>query len=171
MGSKVAIVMGSDSDYERMKGAAEVLASFDISHEITVISAHRSPARAERFASEAASQGYRVIVAGAGSAAHLAGVIASWTTLPVIGVPLSGSPLGGLDALYATVQMPPGIPVATVGVDAARNAGYLAASILALSDNLLRDKLSAYRAELSKQVEDKAAKVAARWQTENKASH
>lgn len=158
--------MGSDSDYERMKGAAEVLASFDISHEITVISAHRSPARAEQFARDAASQGYKVIIAGAGSAAHLAGVIAAWTTLPVIGVPLSGSPLGGLDALYSTVQMPPGIPVATVGLDAARNAGYLAVAILALSEASLANKLLAHRAELARQVEDKAAKVAVRWQSE-----
>ena len=166
VGSKVAVVMGSDSDYDRMKGAAEVLAAFDISHEIAVISAHRSPARAEGFAREAASHGYQIIIAGAGSAAHLAGVIAAWTTLPVIGVPLSGSPLGGLDALYATVQMPPGIPVATVGVDAARNAAYLAASILALSDKSLADKLIAYRAELAQQVEEKSAKVTARWQAE-----
>jgi 5-(carboxyamino)imidazole ribonucleotide mutase len=158
--------MGSDSDYDRMKGAGDVLSEFDISCEMKVISAHRSPAAAAAFAREAADGGCSVIIAGAGAAAHLAGTMAAWTTLPVIGVPLAGSPLGGVDALYATVQMPPGVPVATVGVDASRNAGYLAAAILALGDPALAARLVAHRAEMASQVARKAEVVAGRWEAE-----
>lgn len=152
----VAIVMGSDSDLKVMKEAAIVLEEFDVPYMITVMSAHRTPERATQFASNASSNGYKVIIAGAGGAAHLAGVVAAHTTLPVIGVPVLAKSLGGADSLYSTVQMPPGIPVATVGVDAARNAGLLAVQMLALSDQSLSGKLSDFKKKLKNSVEEKA---------------
>jgi len=154
---QVAIIMGSDSDLKIMKDAAVVLEEFEVSYMITVMSAHRTPDRSISFASSAAEQGFKVIIAGAGGAAHLAGVVAAHTILPVIGVPVLAKSLGGADSLYSTVQMPPGIPVATVGVDAARNAGLLALQILALSDKALSEKLLAFKRKLKSSVEEKAA--------------
>jgi len=159
--ARVGIVMGSDSDLPVMEACAAMLKKFGIPFEITVASAHRSPARAAEFAATARERGVRVIVAGAGHAAHLAGAMAAHTTLPVIGVPIDSSCLQGLDALLSTVQMPPGIPVATVsiGKSGARNAGILAAQILALSDPELSRRLGDYKEEMARQVEEKAEKL------------
>ncbi len=159
--ARVGIVMGSDSDLPVMQAAADILKKFGVSCQMTVASAHRSPARAADFAAGAADRGMQVIIAGAGHAAHLAGVMAAHTCLPVIGVPIDSSCLQGLDALLATVQMPPGIPVATmaVGKSGARNAGILAAQILALGDAELARKLEDYKQEMARQVEEKAQKV------------
>src|SRR5438067_2224519 len=139
----VCIVMGSANDWSIMQGAAEILARFDIPYEVTVSSAHRAPQRTAALAQEAGQRGVQVIIAGAGGAAHLAGVIAAETTLPVIGVPIDSSPLSGFDALMSTVQMPPGVPVATMGVgkSGATNAGIFAVEILALADETLSTKL------------------------------
>jgi len=157
----VGIVMGSDSDLDVMKAAAEILNKFDILYEMTVASAHRSPARAAKFAASARERGMKLIIAGAGHAAHLAGVMAAHTPLPVIGVPIDSSCLVGFDSLLSTVQMPPGIPVATVsiGKPGARNAGILAAQILALSDPELASKLDDFKADMAEKVEEKAKKV------------
>jgi len=148
--SQVAILMGSDSDWEVMSGAAKRLESFGVGVDVHVMSAHRTPKRTAEFAAAAAGRGIKVLICGAGGAAHLAGAVAAQTTLPVIGVPLQASGLGGLDALLATVQMPKGVPVATVAVGApgAENAAILAAQILALSDARLADKLAAFKKEL-----------------------
>ena len=155
---EVGIVMGSDSDLEIMKEAAEILKKFGIPYDMTVASAHRSPQRAVEFASSAGKRGIKVIIAGAGHAAHLAGVLAAHTSLPVIGVPIDSSCLQGMDALLSTVQMPPGVPVATVsiGKTGAQNAGILAAQILAGSDAKLVQKLEDFKKELAEQVEQKA---------------
>ena len=157
----VSIVMGSDSDLDRMSEAAKILDFFEVSYEITISSAHRSPAAAMDLAESAVERGIDVIIAGAGRAAHLAGVIAAHTILPVIGVPIDGGPLNGIDALYSTVQMPPGIPVATmaIGAGGAKNAGILAVQILALKSDKLRSKLSEYKDELAKGVEKKAQRL------------
>ena len=159
--AEVGIVMGSDSDLEVMEEAGAILRKFGIGYEMTVASAHRSPARAAEFASTAHARGLKVIIAGAGHAAHLAGVLAAHTTLPVIGVPIDSSCLQGLDALLSTVQMPPGIPVATVsiGKPGARNAGILAAQMLALSNSALEQKLQDFKAEMAAKIEEKAKKV------------
>jgi phosphoribosylamine--glycine ligase len=159
--AKVGIVMGSDSDLDIMQEAAAVLKKFQIPYEMTVASAHRSPQRAGDFAASALKRGMQVIIAGAGHAAHLAGVLAAHTTLPVIGVPIDSSCLQGLDALLATVQMPPGIPVATmaIGKPGARNAGILAAQIIAVSDAQLAEKLEKLKQEMARQVEKKAKKI------------
>ncbi len=143
----VAVIMGSHSDEDMMKGCTEFLTHFGIGYEILILSAHRQPEETSRFARTAESTGYRVIIAAAGMAAHLPGVVAAQTTLPVIGVPLPASELQGVDALYSIVQMPAGIPVATVaiGKTGARNAAVLAAEILALGDNQVREKLVAFR--------------------------
>ena len=153
----VGILMGSDSDLPTMGEAAKVLQEFDVPFEIHVSSAHRTPDRVIRFAREADGRGVRVLIAGAGGAAHLAGVVAAHTILPVIGVPMDGGALHGLDALLSTVQMPGGIPVATVaiGKPGARNAGLLALQILGLADSRLRRDLLAYRRRLSAQVAEK----------------
>jgi phosphoribosylamine--glycine ligase len=158
---KVGIVMGSDSDLNVMKETALVLKQFEIPFEMTVASAHRSPKKAAKFAASAHQRGIKVIVAGAGHAAHLAGNIAAYTSLPVIGVPIDSSCLQGLDALLSTVQMPPGVPVATVsiGKSGAKNAGILAVQILALKDSTLAKKLETYKKELAKQVDQKAKKL------------
>ncbi len=150
----VSIVMGSDSDLEIMQEAAKALDQFGIAYEMDITSAHRAPARTSEFARTAASRGIKVIIAGAGAAAHLAGVIAAETTLPVIGVPLPGSALQGLDSLLATVQMPAGIPVGTLGIGSAgaRNAALLAIAILAASRPALREKLRRFREEQSEKV-------------------
>jgi len=156
----VGILMGSDSDLETMRPAAEALKELGVTYEATVLSAHRTPDRAAEYARSASERGLRVIIAGAGAAAHLPGVLAAYTTLPVIGVPIDSSPLKGVDALYAIVQMPPGIPVATVGINSARNAGLLAAEILALSDQELTARLQALRQSMAEKVQKAAAKVA-----------
>lgn len=157
----VSIVMGSDSDLEIMNEAAKALEDFGISYEIDVTSAHRSPARTAEFARGAASRGVKVIIAGAGGAAHLAGVIASETTLPVIGVPIPSTPLNGLDSLLATVQMPAGIPVGTVAIGkaGATNAGILAAQIIGLSSTAVAVKLKQLKEKLAKSVEEKSQKL------------
>jgi phosphoribosylamine--glycine ligase len=160
---QVGIVMGSDSDLDIMKETAAMLKKFQIPYEMTVASAHRSPQRAAEFAGSALDRGLKVIVAGAGHAAHLAGVLAAHTRLPVIGVPIDSSCLQGLDALLATVQMPPGIPVATmaIGKSGARNAGILAAQIIATADLTLGEKLEQFKQEMALQVEEKAKAVEA----------
>ena len=156
---KVGIIMGSDSDLEVMSESAKVLEEFGISYEITVASAHRSPLLAHKYSIEAKDQGMKVIIAGAGGAAHLAGVMASFTTLPVIGVPVKAKTLDGLDSLLSTSQMPPGVPVATVGINAAKNAGLLAVQILATSDKDLEEKLINYKQKLADKTEAKGEKL------------
>jgi phosphoribosylamine--glycine ligase len=155
--------MGSDSDLPVMQAAADILKTFGIDYEMTVASAHRSPERAMRFATTARERGIGVIIAGAGHAAHLAGVLAAHTTLPVIGIPIDSSCLQGMDALLSTVQMPPGIPVATVsiGKSGGKNAGILAAQILAVGDAALTEKLAAYKEKMADEVEKKAQAVEA----------
>src|ERR1700719_2191868 len=157
----VSIVMGSDSDLEIMNEAAKALDDFGIAYEIDVTSAHRSPARTSEYARNAAGRGIKVIIAGAGGAAHLAGVIAAETTIPVIGVPIPSSSLQGLDSLLATVQMPAGIPVATVaiGKPGATNAGILAAQMIALGDASMKTKLDAHKEKLALGVEEKSRKL------------
>src|SRR5204863_4124795 len=157
----VSIVMGSDSDLDIMREAAAALEGFGIGYEIDVTSAHRSPERTAEYAQKAASRGIRVIIAGAGGAAHLAGVIAAHTSLPVIGVPIPSTALNGLDSLLATVQMPAGIPVATVaiGKPGATNAGILAAQILGIADSIIAQKLEAHKTKLAQSVEEKSRKL------------
>ena len=157
----VLILMGSDSDAPIMQGAVDILQEFGISSEITVASAHRSPERVLRLVREAPDRGVKVFIVGAGAAAHLAGVVAAHTTMPVIGVPIDSSALKGLDALLSTVQMPPGVPVATVsiGKPGATNAGVLAAQILAVGDQALASRLAAYKKKLADRVEAAAEKL------------
>ena len=145
---KVAVIMGSDSDLPVLKGAFETLRSLDIPFEAHVFSAHRTPFEAATFAREAYEQGFGVIIAAAGKAAHLAGALAAQTVLPVIGIPVKSSTLDGLDALLSTVQMPSGIPVATVAIDGAANAALLAAQIIAVEDKLLHNQLIAHRTQM-----------------------
>ena len=160
-GALVGIVMGSDSDLPVMQAAADFLASMGITYEMSVNSAHRTPEAASTYARNAAAKGLQIIIAGAGMAAHLAGVLAAHTNLPVIGVPLDASSLNGLDALLSTVQMPPGVPVATMGIGkaGAKNGAVLAARILALQDKKLADKLETFKKEMARQVEDKNRKL------------
>ena len=153
--------MGSDSDLPIMKEAAETLKGFGVNFLMTVISAHRTPDRAFSFAKEAQSKGIKVIIAGAGGAAHLAGILAGISTLPVIGVPVISKTLNGVDSLYSTVQMPPGVPVATVAINGAMNAGILAVQILATADIGLQKKLKQFKIDLEKKVQKKAKKVEA----------
>jgi 5-(carboxyamino)imidazole ribonucleotide mutase len=157
----VSIVMGSDSDLDIMREAAKSLDEFGIPYEMDVTSAHRSPERTAEYAKNAAGRGVRVIIAGAGGAAHLAGVIAAHTTLPVIGVPIPSTSLNGMDSLLATVQMPAGIPVATVaiGKPGATNAGLLAAQIIGLSTADIATKLEGHKQKLAKGVEEKSRKL------------
>ncbi|MHC4660526.1 MAG: 5-(carboxyamino)imidazole ribonucleotide mutase [Planctomycetota bacterium] len=159
--AKVGVLMGSDSDLEVMRKAVAVLSEFNVSCEVRVISAHRTPQLAAEYASTAEERGIRVVIAGAGAAAHLAGVLAAHTILPVIGVPLAATPLAGTDALYATVQMPGGIPVAAmaIGGAGAKNAALFALEILALSDESISVKLKDYRVEMAKKVAEKDARV------------
>lgn len=161
MAGKVLILMGSASDAETMRAAAEVLSGYGIPCEMTIASAHRSPARTQSLARNAEKAGFSVIIAGAGAAAHLAGCVAAETVLPVIGVPLAGSPLGGFDALLSTAQMPAGVPVATVAVGkaGAQNAGHLAARILSLSSPKLRAKVRAGREAMAVAVEEAAKRL------------
>jgi 5-(carboxyamino)imidazole ribonucleotide mutase len=146
----VAVVMGSKSDTEALKPTLEILTNLGIEHEVNVISAHRTPEKAREYALAARGRGIEVIIAAAGMAAHLPGVLASWTTLPVIGIPIASGELKGVDALYSIVQMPPGIPVATVAIGAAgaKNAAYLAAEILGIKHNKIRQAYEKYRKEL-----------------------
>jgi 5-(carboxyamino)imidazole ribonucleotide mutase len=153
----VGIIMGSDSDLPVMEKAAEVLKEMGVTYEIDISSAHRLPEKTAEYAKSARKRGIEVIIAGAGMAAHLAGVIAAHTTLPVIGVPLKSGALNGADALYATVQMPAGIPVATVAIDGAKNAAYLACSILSIKYPEYAKKLDAYRVRTKKDLEKKSA--------------
>lgn len=157
---KVAILMGSDSDWPILKPAAELLKDFGIETEVVVASAHRTPAKVREFVLSAPEKGIGVFIVAAGAAAHLAGVVASYTTLPVIGIPINATPLNGMDALLSTVQMPSGIPVATMAVNGAKNAAIFAAEIFAVSDSSLREKLTAYREKMVQDVEKKAARVA-----------
>jgi 5-(carboxyamino)imidazole ribonucleotide mutase len=154
-GATVGIVMGSDSDWPTMQAAYEICKKFGIACEVHVMSAHRTPIEVAQYASTAASRGLKVIIAGAGGAAHLPGVIAAHTTLPVIGVPIESKSLGGLDSLLSIVQMPPGVPVATVGIGAARNAGILAIQILALRDLELTNKLKEFKEQLAEESKRK----------------
>jgi len=156
---KVGIIMGSDSDLGVMSGAASLLEEFGVSYDITVASAHRTPSLVHKYATGAISRGMKVIIAGAGGAAHLAGVVASLTTLPVIGIPVKAKSLEGLDSLLSTVGMPPGIPVATVGIDSAKNAGLLAIQILATSDKKLEIKLVAYKNKMAEEIKKKGEKL------------
>ena len=157
--AKVGIVMGSDSDMPIMAQAAEVLEQFGIDFEMTIISAHREPHTFFEYAKSAESKGMKVIIAGAGKAAHLPGMCAAIFPLPVIGIPMKTSDLGGVDSLYSIVQMPSGIPVATVAINGGKNAGILAAKILAASDPELLEKLKAYSEKMKTEVESKAEKL------------
>ena len=158
---KVAIIMGSDSDWPCVKGAAAQLKAWDIPFEVHVMSAHRTPAAAAAFAQSAADKGFGVIIAAAGMAAHLAGAIAANTVLPVIGIPCKGGAMDGLDALLATVQMPSGFPVATVALNGAKNAAYLAVEMLAVSDDELARRLEQFRADTAAAIAKKDAAIRA----------
>ena len=155
MSQKVAVVIGSDSDLDTLRPCIQRLKDFGIPAEVRIISAHRTPAAAEQLAANAIENGFGVIIAAAGKAAHLAGVLAAYTTLPVIGVPVKTSMMGGLDSLLSMVQMPKGIPVACVAVDGADNAAILAAQMLALSDPELADKLTQFKAKMAEEVAEK----------------
>ena len=155
----VGIIMGSDSDLPIMKEAAGVLDDFKVEYELSIVSAHRTPGRMIEYAKEAWDKGLKVIIAGAGGSAHLPGMTASLTTIPVIGVPIKTKNLSGLDSLLSIIQMPPGIPVATVSLNGAKNAGLLAISILALSDESLLQKLKMYRDDMKKSVLRKVKKL------------
>lgn len=159
MQAQVAIIMGSDSDLPVLQPALDMLAEFGVAAEVMVASAHRTPDRVHEFAAGAAARGIKAIIAAAGGAAHLPGVVAAYTTVPVIGVPVASGPLHGLDALLSIVQMPSGIPVATMAVDGAKNAALYAVAILALADAALAAKLADYRTRLAREVEDKARRV------------
>lgn len=159
MRKKVAILMGSDSDLPVVKGAINTLKDFGIPVEVHVFSAHRTPKQAAVFSAEAKANDFGVIICAAGKAAHLAGIIASYTTLPVIGIPMKASALDGMDALLSTVQMPKGVPVATVAIDGAENAAILAAQILALYDDELGRKLETMRSEMTREVLEKDAEI------------
>jgi len=158
---KVAVIMGSDSDWPILKPAVELLKDFGIATDVVVASAHRTPDKVHAYVGAAKENGIGVIIAAAGAAAHLAGMIAGLTTIPVIGVPINATPLNGMDALLSTVQMPSGIPVATMAVNGAKNAAVFAAQIFAVTDDAIKQKLVQYRAKLAEGVEKKAARVAA----------
>ncbi len=160
---KVAIIMGSASDLPVVEKAIETLEKYDIPHEVHVYSAHRTPVEAKAFSESARENGFGAIIAAAGKAAHLAGAIAANTTLPVIGIPVKSSTLDGLDALLSTVQMPSGIPVATVAIDGAANAALLAAQIIAVEDKDLADKLNAARKKAAEDVLTKDAEISAKY--------
>lgn len=155
----VGVIMGSDSDLPVMRGATSILEEFGVEVETTIVSAHRTPDRLVEYAKGAREAGLKVIVAGAGGSAHLPGMVASFTTLPVIGVPIMTKSMRGLDSLLSIAQMPPGIPVATVAVNGAKNAGLLAVEILALSDNALLEKLTSYKEKMKEDVERKIGEL------------
>ena len=156
---KVGIIMGSDSDLSVMNEAVAVLNELGVEHETTIVSAHRTPDRLVTYAKEASKKGIRVIIAGAGGAAHLPGMVASMTHLPVIGVPVKSKTMSGIDSLYSIVQMPPGVPVATVAINGARNAGILAAQILGVHDQSIADALMKFKSEMEETVLNKAEKL------------
>ena len=155
----VGIIMGSDSDLPVMSAAAQICEEFGIEFEVDIVSAHRTPAKLVEYATSAEKRGLKVIIAGAGGAAHLPGMVASETPLPVIGVPVRSSSLDGMDSLLSIVQMPGGVPVATVAINGAKNAGILAAQIIGASDSSLREKVSAYKSEMKDQVDAKSEKL------------
>ena len=155
----VAIIMGSDSDLPVMSACAEILDGFGVAYELTIVSAHRTPQRMFEYAKNAAKKGFGVIIAGAGGAAHLPGMVASITHLPVIGVPVKSSNLNGIDSLLSIAQMPPGIPVATMAINGATNAGLLAAKILAVCDDELKQKVIGYMKDLENSIEKKAERL------------
>ncbi|MCL2354950.1 MAG: 5-(carboxyamino)imidazole ribonucleotide mutase [Oscillospiraceae bacterium] len=159
MEAKVGIIMGSDSDLKVMKEAAEMLEHFGIKYELTIVSAHRTPKRLYEYAIKAKENGFDVIIAGAGGSAHLPGMVASITSLPVIGVPIKTATLKGVDSLHSIVQMPPGIPVATMAINGAKNAGILAAKIIGVFDNEICKKVVKYKEELEMMVQTKAEKL------------
>ena len=159
MNAKVGIIMGSDSDLPVMRAAGDILSQLEVPFEMTIVSAHRTPDRLYEYAGNAEGRGLRVIIAGAGGAAHLPGMAASLSVLPVIGVPISATRFEGEDALLSIVQMPAGVPVATVAIDNATNAGILAAQMLATGDDALRQRLAEYKAALSAKVQDKARQL------------
>ncbi|MDE5570430.1 MAG: 5-(carboxyamino)imidazole ribonucleotide mutase [Ruminococcus sp.] len=159
MSKKAAVIMGSDSDFPVVKSALTELKKYGVEFECHVMSAHRTPAEAAEFAANAKDNGFGVIICAAGMAAHLAGVIAGHTTLPVIGIPMKSAALEGMDALLATVMMPPGVPVATVGINGAKNAAVLAVQILALSDDSLAEKLVAEKQKMADSVKEKDVKL------------
>jgi phosphoribosylaminoimidazole carboxylase PurE protein len=156
---EVAIIMGSDSDLLIMKDAAQILEDFDISYDLTIVSAHRTPKRMIQYATEAGQKGIKVIIAGAGGSAHLPGMIASLTSLPVIGVPIKGKSLDGLDSLLSIVQMPPGVPVATVAINGGINAAILACQILGIENKTLFERIEKYKLQLENKVLSKASKL------------
>ncbi len=159
--AKVAIIMGSDSDLPVMQEAARILEHFGVEFKLTIVSAHRTPQRMFDFAAAAHESGFGVIIAGAGGAAHLPGMVASITHLPVIGVPVQSKTMSGLDSLYSIVQMPPGVPVATMAINGARNAGIMAAQILAVGNPELAQKVQAYKTSLEQEVLNKAERLEA----------
>ena len=156
---EVAIIMGSDSDLIIMKDAAEILEDFNILYDLTIVSAHRTPKRMIQYASEAGQKGIKVIIAGAGGSAHLPGMIASLTALPVIGVPIRGNSLDGLDSLLSIVQMPPGVPVATVAINGGKNAAILACQILGIENKNISEKVEKYKLQLENKVLSNASKL------------
>ncbi len=156
---KVAIIMGSDSDFNTLKPCIKMLKKFEIEPDVNVISAHRTPENAEKFAKSAEENGIEVIIAAAGKAAHLAGVLAAFTTVPVIGIPIKSSTMDGLDSLLSVVQMPKGIPVATVAIDGADNAGILAAQILSLKYDYIKPMLKEFKQDMRSEVEAKNEKI------------
>ncbi len=158
---RIGIIMGSDSDLRVMQAAADVLDELEIGYEMTIVSAHRTPKRLFDYAQNAEQRGLRVIIAGAGGAAHLPGMVASLTPLPVIGVPVKSTSLGGEDSLLSIVQMPPGVPVATVAIDGARNAGILAAQMLGTGDDAVRQRVAKFKQDLETLIHEKVARMAA----------
>jgi len=159
MKTQVGIIMGSDSDLTVMKAAADALSEFGIESEVTALSAHRAPEHVAEYGKTAHERGLKVIIAGAGVAAHLPGVLAAFTPLPVIGVPIKSSTSGGIDSLFAIAQMPPGVPVATVAINGAKNAGILAAQIIGAGDEAVRTKVIEYKKKMEKDVVAKAEKI------------
>lgn len=157
--SLVGILMGSDSDLPIMQEAAKVLTEFGIGYEVHALSAHRTPEAVVEYVTKSEQGGYKVFICGAGGAAHLAGVVAAHTALPVIGVPIKGKTIDGTDALFSTVQMPPGIPVATVAINGAKNAGILAAQIIGAGDIEVREKVTAYKAKMAEDILKKDAEL------------
>jgi 5-(carboxyamino)imidazole ribonucleotide mutase len=160
---KIGIIMGSDSDLPVMKEAGAILDSMGVAYEITVVSAHRTPVRLMEYASSAAERGLEVIIAGAGGAAHLPGMVASFTHLPVIGVPVQTKTMSGMDSLYSIVQMPPGVPVATVAINGAKNAGILAAQIVGATNDTVSATIASYKEGLQNEVTEKVNKLKGDW--------
>ena len=156
---KIGIIMGSDSDLPVMKEAASILDALGVEYELTVVSAHRTPKRLMEYSESASSRGLEVIIAGAGGAAHLPGMVASFTHLPVVGVPVHTKTMSGVDSLYSIVQMPPGVPVATVAINGARNAGILAAQILGVADKALAQRVAAFKESMKSEVLGKADRL------------